>query len=197
MLPTNYDLARMRVEDWHREADHARLVREAKAARKASRTERPGVLAAVQERARGNLPSASLEASPPCPSGPADDARATRVGTARRTAGVDRRAGGRGTFRTGPRPRVGQLTDFPESLPQDGAHERSWVEKFGVGPAIGFRLMTIQTRVHSTSVMIRFRLRKGLCGGLFPSDRAAVIFGRRRSGATGAGVKNEARLHLM
>ena len=48
MLPTNYDLARMRVEDWHREADHARLVREAKAARKASQTERPGVLVAVQ-----------------------------------------------------------------------------------------------------------------------------------------------------
>jgi hypothetical protein len=48
MLPTNYDLARMRVEDWHREADHARLVREAKAARKASRPERPGMLAAVQ-----------------------------------------------------------------------------------------------------------------------------------------------------
>jgi hypothetical protein len=47
MLPTNYDLARMRVEDWHREAAHARLVREAKAARKASRPERPGVAAAA------------------------------------------------------------------------------------------------------------------------------------------------------
>ncbi len=48
MLPTNYDLARMRVEDWHREADHSRLVREAKVARKASRPERPGVLASVR-----------------------------------------------------------------------------------------------------------------------------------------------------
>jgi hypothetical protein len=47
MLPTNYDLARMRVEDWYREADHARLVREAKAARKASRPERPGLAAAA------------------------------------------------------------------------------------------------------------------------------------------------------
>ncbi len=47
MLPTNYDLARMRVEDWHREADHARLVRAAKAARKASQPERPGLVAAA------------------------------------------------------------------------------------------------------------------------------------------------------
>jgi hypothetical protein len=74
MLPTNYDLARMRVEDWHREADHARLVREAKAARKASQPERPGVLAATRSALaatsrvlpwkRGPHPQASRLATP-------------------------------------------------------------------------------------------------------------------------------------
>jgi hypothetical protein len=47
MLPTN-DIARLRIEDWLREADHHRLVREAKAARNASHPERSGVLAAVR-----------------------------------------------------------------------------------------------------------------------------------------------------
>ena len=76
-------------------------------------------------------------------------------------------------------------------------------EESGVGPAIGFRLMTTQTRVHLTSVTIRFRLRKVLCGGLLPIGsncrrlRTAVVFDLRRSGATGAGVKNEAQLHLV
>ena len=48
MLPTNYDIARLRVDDMLREADHRRLVREAKAARKASRPEGTGFLAAVR-----------------------------------------------------------------------------------------------------------------------------------------------------
>jgi hypothetical protein len=48
MLPTNYDIARLRVDDMLREADHRRLVREAKAARRASRPEGAGMLAAVR-----------------------------------------------------------------------------------------------------------------------------------------------------
>lgn len=48
MLPTNYDLARLRVDDMLREADHRRLVKEARAARKASRPEGAGMLAAVR-----------------------------------------------------------------------------------------------------------------------------------------------------
>lgn len=48
MLPTNYDIARLRVDEMVREADHRRLVREARAARKASRPEGSGVLAAVR-----------------------------------------------------------------------------------------------------------------------------------------------------
>jgi hypothetical protein len=48
MLPTNYDIARLRVDDMLREADHRRLVREAKAVRKASRPEGSGMLAAVR-----------------------------------------------------------------------------------------------------------------------------------------------------
>jgi hypothetical protein len=47
MLPTN-DIARLRIEDWLREADHHRLVREAKAARNASRPEGSDVFAAVR-----------------------------------------------------------------------------------------------------------------------------------------------------
>ena len=48
MLPTNYDIARLRVDDMLREAEHRRLVREAKAVRKASRPEGSGVLAAAR-----------------------------------------------------------------------------------------------------------------------------------------------------
>jgi hypothetical protein len=48
MLPTNYDLARLRVDDMLRDADHRRLVKEAKAVRKASRPEGAGMLAAVR-----------------------------------------------------------------------------------------------------------------------------------------------------
>jgi hypothetical protein len=48
MLPTNYDIARLRVDDMLRDADHRRLVREAKAARRASRPEGAGMLAAVR-----------------------------------------------------------------------------------------------------------------------------------------------------
>ena len=48
MLPTNYDIARLRVDDMLREADHRRLVKEARAARKASRPEGAGMLAAVR-----------------------------------------------------------------------------------------------------------------------------------------------------
>jgi hypothetical protein len=43
MVPTNYHVARLRVEDMPREADHRRLIREARAARKASRPEGSGV----------------------------------------------------------------------------------------------------------------------------------------------------------
>jgi hypothetical protein len=57
MLPT-YDIARLRIEDWLREADHDRLVQEAKAARNASHPERSGVLAAV--RGAGAVPSRSV-----------------------------------------------------------------------------------------------------------------------------------------
>jgi hypothetical protein len=48
MLPTNYDIARLRVDDMLREADHRRLVKEARAVRKASRPEGAGMLAAVR-----------------------------------------------------------------------------------------------------------------------------------------------------
>jgi hypothetical protein len=48
MLPTNYDLARLRVDDMLRDADHRRLVKEAKAVQKASRPEGAGMLAAVR-----------------------------------------------------------------------------------------------------------------------------------------------------
>ena len=48
MLPTNYDLARLRVNDMLRDADHRRLVNEAKAVQKASRPEGAGMLAAVR-----------------------------------------------------------------------------------------------------------------------------------------------------
>jgi hypothetical protein len=48
MLPTNYDIARLRVDDMLREADHRRLVKEARAARKASRPEGAGMFAAVR-----------------------------------------------------------------------------------------------------------------------------------------------------
>ena len=48
MYTTSYDIARLRVDDMLREADHRRIVREAKEARKASRSEDSGVLAAVQ-----------------------------------------------------------------------------------------------------------------------------------------------------
>jgi len=48
MLPTNYDIARLRVDDMLREADHRRLVKEARAAQKASRPEGAGMLAAVR-----------------------------------------------------------------------------------------------------------------------------------------------------
>jgi hypothetical protein len=47
MLPTTYDIARLRVDEMVREADHRRLVREARAARTASRPEGSGILAAV------------------------------------------------------------------------------------------------------------------------------------------------------
>jgi hypothetical protein len=48
MLPTNYDLAKLRVDDWMRDAAHDRLVREARAARKASRPEGSRVLATLR-----------------------------------------------------------------------------------------------------------------------------------------------------
>jgi hypothetical protein len=48
MLPTNYDIARLRVDDMLREADHRRLVKEVRAVRKASRPEGAGMLAAVR-----------------------------------------------------------------------------------------------------------------------------------------------------
>jgi len=47
MLPTNYDTARCRVDDWMRQADNDRLVREARAARKASRAQGTGFVAAL------------------------------------------------------------------------------------------------------------------------------------------------------
>jgi hypothetical protein len=43
MLPTNCDIARLRVDDMLREADHCRLVREARAARRVLRPEGSGV----------------------------------------------------------------------------------------------------------------------------------------------------------
>lgn len=55
MLPTNYDIARLRVDDMLREADHRRLVREAKAAQKASHAAGPGVLVAFRHAAGGAL----------------------------------------------------------------------------------------------------------------------------------------------
>jgi hypothetical protein len=51
MLPTNYDTARLRVDDWMRQADHDRLVKEARAARKASRPQGSGLVAALHHAA--------------------------------------------------------------------------------------------------------------------------------------------------
>jgi hypothetical protein len=48
MLPTNYDTAKLRVDDWMRQAAHDRLVHEARAARKASRPEGSGLVAAIR-----------------------------------------------------------------------------------------------------------------------------------------------------
>jgi hypothetical protein len=48
MLLTNCDLARLCIEEWLREADHDRLVREARVALKAARPEGLGVLAACR-----------------------------------------------------------------------------------------------------------------------------------------------------
>ena len=49
MLPTNYDTARLRIDEWTRQAAHDRLVREARAARKASRPEGSGLRAALAQ----------------------------------------------------------------------------------------------------------------------------------------------------
>jgi|ERR1017187_1919536 hypothetical protein len=64
MLPTNYDIARLRVDDMLREADHRRLVREARAARKASRPEGSGVLAAIRRAPAAALRLASRKHEP-------------------------------------------------------------------------------------------------------------------------------------
>jgi hypothetical protein len=55
MYPTNYDIARLRVDDMLRDADHRRLVKEAKAARKASRADDAGFLASVHHATAGAL----------------------------------------------------------------------------------------------------------------------------------------------
>jgi hypothetical protein len=55
MIPTSYDIARLRVDDMLRDADHRRMVKEAKAARKAARSEDAGFLAAVRHASAGAL----------------------------------------------------------------------------------------------------------------------------------------------
>ena len=55
MIPTSYDIARLRVDDMLREADHRRMVREAKAARKAARSDDAGFLATIRHASAGAL----------------------------------------------------------------------------------------------------------------------------------------------
>jgi hypothetical protein len=55
MYSTSYDIARLRVDDMLRDADHRRLVKEAKAARKAARSEDAGFLASVRHASAGAL----------------------------------------------------------------------------------------------------------------------------------------------
>jgi hypothetical protein len=83
MLPTNYDIARLRVEDMLRDADHRRLVREAKAAQKASRSDSPSIFVAFRHaaggairlpwkhalRPQGGTPQASVQLVPAHPTG--------------------------------------------------------------------------------------------------------------------------------
>jgi hypothetical protein len=64
MYTVNYEMARARVDDYVRSAEHHRLVKEARAARRAARPERVSLFAAVRRATVAPLRSAPWKRQP-------------------------------------------------------------------------------------------------------------------------------------